>query len=286
MEVITRKIECNHKDKFYVVPLGDIHYGTINCEKGKFEKMVDWIEKNKEVYWVGLGDYAEFINFSDKRFDPKNIDKSLRDDLDDLCSRQTSYIASKFWNIKDRCLGLLDGNHEESIRLNYHFDVTNDIISRLNSKGNKIPRLGWNAFIKLIFLSPVGKHKSQVTMFVTHGYGGGHTIGGKVTKLVNLARDFEADIYCFGHVHEKLTHNRDIISCTQGSFNHIVRSRKCYALTGTYYNSYKKGNINYSEKKLYPPGDIGSVKITIKPFRTKVINGKKFRLPPDIHVSE
>ena len=135
----------------------------------------------------------------------------------------------------------------------------------------------------------VAYSKANVKIFATHGWGGGHYVGGKVNKLVMLAKDFDADIYLFGHLHEKLCHNRDMITCSNTSEN-LVRKKKVYCLTGTFLNPYKLGTVNYAEKKCYSPGNIGVVKIIIKPFRHEWLTankGKKLvELPPDIHATE
>ena len=68
----------------YLVPLGDVHWGTKNCDEDKFLEIVQWIKKTPNAYTILMGDMAEYINLNDPRFDPCNLHPTCRDHLDNL----------------------------------------------------------------------------------------------------------------------------------------------------------------------------------------------------------
>ena len=111
--VIPYKI-ANPIRKLYA--LGDIHCGTIHCVEDKIQAKVAEIDKEKNAYWIGVGDYGEFITPGDKRFDPSQ--KAIADwvKTDDIAKSQEEWIIKLFDPIRKKCIGLLYGNHEDAIR--------------------------------------------------------------------------------------------------------------------------------------------------------------------------
>ena len=55
-------------DTFTIVPLGDIHLGNRAADEKLFGAVVQRIKDDATAYWVGMGDYCDFINRSDRRF--------------------------------------------------------------------------------------------------------------------------------------------------------------------------------------------------------------------------
>jgi len=55
-------------DRFSIIPLADIHIGNAATDEKLLASTVQRIKDDDAAYWVGLGDYCEFINRSDKRF--------------------------------------------------------------------------------------------------------------------------------------------------------------------------------------------------------------------------
>ena len=270
-------------DKINFVPLGDIHLGTKNCDEEKLLETIDWIKKTPNTYWLGMGDVAEFINYTDDRFDPKNLHSRFERCLDNLHYEQINYIGKLLSPIKDKCMGLLEGNHEDKLRLKYHASVIDILAYKLETVN-----LGYTCLIKWIFKRKTGDHGAgrEVVIYATHGYGGGGR-GSKINKVIAIAKDFEADIFLFGHVHEKTGVSREKL-CIIGRKDSLklVSQKKIFAITGTFYKTYEVGSKSYGEKVGYPPTPTGVIKITIEPFRNQKINGRAVDLPPHIHISE
>lgn len=279
MQVTEHKIQLKSRsDCFYLIPLGDIHLGTKNCDEEKLEKIIQYIKVNKNVYWIGMGDYIEAINYIDKRFDPANLHPRFQNKLDNLVTAQMQYVADLFNPIKKRCIGLLEGNHEETIRKDFQMSPVDYLAGALNVKN-----LGYVCMIRLTVCRP---STQKIIVYATHGFGAGRYAGGKVNNLLSIGKDFDADIYLAGHTHEKVGIDRDRLVMTLRGEPRLYAKKQLYAITGSFFKTYQQDSKAYTEKKGYPPTPTGVVKIKIEPFRNERINNKDVDLPAHYHISE
>ena len=267
----------------HLVPIGDIHWGTINCDEDKLIETIKWVKEKPDTYTILMGDMAEYINLNDPRFDPSTLHPTCRDHLDNLASFQTEAIIRMFWPIRHRIMGILEGNHEDVIRRKYHFNPTDVMAERLG-----VPNLTYNAFIRWhIHRTPKGRQQTNtLVIYASHGFGAGRYAGGKVNNLLNLARGFEADIYLVGHVHEKIGKDADRLYVTHQGDPHVVARKKIFAITGCFLKVYEENSRNYGERHMYDPTPTGVVKIRIEPFRSSRIGGVTHEQPPHLHISE
>ena len=283
MQLMEYVIPMKSRSEFiYLCPIGDIHDGTPNFDEKKFLDTIEWIRKTPNAYALGMGDYAEFINYSDKRFDPHGILPRYMNNLGNLAMEQCRWIVKKFTPIRERIIGLIGGNHEQAILERYHFDPMAYICGQLI-----VPNLQYSALIRLKFV--VREHNSRfVTIWAHHGHGTGRTTGSAINNLKKKSEDFDADIYLMGHVHKSINEIAPKLHL-QGFGNdiRIAEGVKLYAITGTFYKAYEKGQSSYSEKAGYSPTPTGITKIRIEPFRKKRLsNDRIVDLPARISVSE
>jgi len=274
MEINLRTIKLKDSVTWYhIIPIGDVHLGNIGCDVTKLKKLVAWIASKDNVYWIGMGDFLDCINMSDKRFDPHTIAPEFRDALDNLIPMQMHRIVEILEPIKDKCLGLHEGNHERKIRLHYHYDPIYEIWKAFNMPS--IPMLKDAAITRIRFIKICNTKKRPsftYDIFSVHGNVGGRKGGAKINRLEDMCASVDADIYLMAHSHIKLTESKSLIYAD----NHLnlKRSKKVLAVTGCFLNGYTKGAGGYCEQWMLPPTMTGVVKISIKP-----ISG-------DIHVSE
>jgi len=267
MEVNKISIKFKGKsDWFYVVPIGDIHLGNACCDIEKLQEMVEWVKKNKNVYWIGMGDYVDCINYSDKRFDPNTIDKKYMANLSNCVSMQIEDIIAILAPIADKCIGLHRGNHEETIRLRYQYDVMYKMWEAF-----KKPLLKDSAMTRLCFDDGKG-HRSAFEIFSTHGSCGGRKGGAKINRLEDMITFADADVYLMGHNHIKATETKSTLYLDH-QMNLKVKKR-ILAVTGCFLHGYKEGITSYIEKWGFPPTDIGVVKLMFNPRKH------------DVHISE
>lgn len=257
---IHRKTKSEH-EQFILIPIGDIHLGSAGCDQAKLKETIKFIETNSHAYWIGMGDYIEAINPSDPRFDPYSIDPSYNiKDLSSLITTQVEDIKAYFRPIKDKCICLLTGNHEEKVRTRYYRDVTLEMANEFNVK-----YIGYTGFIRMRFKNPTGNGRRVFDIYAEHGYGGGRTSGPKVNKLESLARKFDVDLILSAHVHQKVI-APPIIRISVDHRNQKLVARKTHAITtGSYKKAFVLNADSYEEKFGYGPSDLGSIKIRLYP---------------------
>ncbi len=250
-----RKSDSN----FYLYAIGDIHAGTIHCVEDHIKRKVDEIRQRKNTYWIGMGDYAEWITPKDKRFDP-NL-KSIAEwvEPDNIAHCQTEWLTKLFEPIKKKCVGLLYGNHENSIRIYNHDNVIKNLCDNLG-----VDNLGFSCFLRLFFRRENSTEAHIVKGAFTHGSSGAITEGAKLMALMRFMKSFEADIYGYGHIHDYIpkSYTRLVLS-SQGKIKNSV-SIGC--TTGSWFRTYTSGAVaSYGEQKVYPPNELCAAMFTINP---------------------
>lgn len=260
MEV--KEITINYKkadSTFYLYWLADIHAGTIHCVEDHVKRKVIEIASRKNAYWIGGGDYAEFITPKDKRFDP-NL-KSIADwvEPDNIAHCQVEWLTKLFQPIQKKCLGLLYGNHENSIRIYNHDNVIKNLCDNL-----KVDNLGFSCFLRMFFKRDNSNETHLVKGVFTHGSSGAITEGAKLMALMRFMKSFEADIYGYAHIHDYIQKSYSRITVSpQGK---IKSSVSIGATTGAWFRTYSKGTIaSYGEQKVYPPNEMCCAMFVINP---------------------
>ena len=249
------KIELPYAKTIRLVPFGDWHLGNINCQKDKIDEFVDWIAKEKDVYWIGMGDYADNIAplMEEKRYNVLERDPEFP-----TIDSQYEWIEKRMAKISKKCLGLHTGNHDFSfMQTKGGHDYVPDICKRYDLR-----YLGWNTFMYVDVAD-----KMAFTICSTHGSSSARYAGTKLNSLMTWARDFEADIYLYAHTHMATT-LRTIQHWSNGE--HLFESKKVYCLTGGFLKGYQEGTTSYIERKNLSPLKIGVVKISIYPDRNDI----------------
>lgn len=243
---------------FYLYCLGDIHAGTIHCVEDHIKRKIDEIKHTKNAYWVGMGDYAEFITPKDKRFDP-NL-KSIAEwvESDNIAHCQVDWLTKLFMPIKKKCIGLLYGNHENSIRVFNHDNVIKNLCEKL-----EVSNLGFSCFLRLYFKRENSGESHLITGAFTHGASNAITEGYKLTILTRWMKQNEADIYAYAHLHDYIPKSISRMTCAQ---NKIKSKVTIGATIGSWFRTYTKGIIaSYGEQKCYSPTEICCARFIINP---------------------
>ena len=196
-----------------------------------------------------MGDSAEFITPSDKRWDSGVISDWLHPD--NIATDQVNHYCDLFSPIADKCIGKLEGNHEVSIKQHNHDNVQKNICDKLN-----ITNLGYSCFIRFIFRRTKTETRSYTGMF-THGAGAAITAGSKLQRLQRLMDSFDADIVAQGHTHDLITYTKPYLKLADN--NEIKQRVKVGAMTGCWFRTYTQGvSASYGEQRNYPPVMLGS----------------------------
>ena len=270
MEVNLKQIEYDgtRNHWFHVVPMGDVHLGNICCDLKKFKEMVEWIRSKDDVLWIGMGDYVDCINYTDKRFDQATVARPYCENLSNAVPLQIQDFIELIEPIADKCIGMHRGNHEETIRLKYHYDVMYKVWEAYG-----IPMLNDSALTRLRFVSPHEKGNSHVfDIYSTHGRAGGRKGGNKINWLEDMITYVDADVYLMAHSHIKETETKT--SLYVDNRGNLKTKKRILAVTGCFLNGYQQGVTSYAEKWGYPPTDTGVVKLAFNPRKH------------DVHISE
>lgn len=256
MQVKEVRFKYSRPDIFQIIPFGDCHLGTVHCCEDEIQKKVKQIQNTENCYFVGMGDYMECITPKDPRWDGSGIAGWVHDD--NIAYDQTNRLCEILAPIKDKCLGLLEGNHEDAIKKHNHDNVQRVICEKLG-----VTNLGYSCFIKFIFIRSKS-HNEQYIGYFTHGAGCAVTAGAKLTRLQRTMDNFEADIIAHAHVHDVLTYVKPYLMLN--SANQVKSRVKVAAMTGCYFRTYTQGeSSSYGEIKSYPPTTLGSPTFTIIP---------------------
>jgi len=246
------KIEYSSGDTIVLIPIGDIHVGCRYVDYELLKKVINDIHKHDDWYWCGVGDYFDAIIHSDNRFDHDVIDPDLN-----TLDKQLSYVEFLFEDIADKCLFMLNGNHDDKIRKKYAFDLVADLCRRLN-----IDYAGYDAFVRLTF--DRGSHMTSIDIFASHGRGNGRTTGSKINNLEKMEEIADADLYMFAH-----THDIGVTKKVRYYLNRhckLVNREQTFVLTGGFLSGYSdEVSSLYTEKNLYKPSKVGCPIIKINP---------------------
>lgn len=293
MKLIEYTTEISSRsDTVTLVPLGDIHLGSRNCDEELLKEEIDFIRRTPNCYWLGMGDYIEAIKArADRRMDFKGLAKWIHiEDLADIVAKQSDYFIRLVKPIKNKCMGLVVGNHEETVEKRDDQSVVDHMAVELGTRN-----LTYCTMIKWIIKRKI-KTKTKapskiITIYANHGTGGGRYLGSHINKLVSMASGIDADIYLMGHCHRRNTDEESRLGIYgRGDNLRLLDNKKHFVLTGSFYRTYEITSTSYAEKKMYNPTSLGTMHIKIRAFKGKSSKDKdgqhNYNLPPDIRVSQ
>ena len=270
-----------HKSKTDLITvwnLSDIHLGSKACALDKAKEDIERIRTDPFSFWVGGGDYADYIGFQDKRFDPDAVAENIKvADLGRMGKKLTEEVRDLFSPIKHKCLGLLFGNHEKRYQ---QWQEQTHLHSWLCTE-LEVPNLGYSAIFDVAFYrwsktkspkivyelpNPNETQTQSFRFFVHHGAGFAMTKAGKLKRLMDFMTSFDAEIYMVGHVHDQegvrmITVGADTY-CTN-----LVQKHKLGVISGSYLKTYAQGVTTYGEQRGYAPTTLGAATVEINPHQ-------------------
>ena len=259
-------------DTFNLYVIGDVHIGSSNCAEKHFKRFVKYIEKQPNAYWIGGGDYCSCITPSDlKRFDFNGLADwlfvgsalDIKEALADISKQERGRFCEIVKPIANRCLGLIEGNHEQKFMQhnnNGHHYLMCDQLG--------VDNLTDCAFLRLRADKGKGGDSRVITIFIMHGFGGGRTAGAEPNHLARLGTFAEADIILRGHSHtfHIAPPEPRLYIPTKGRLPAECLERTVRkANWGCWLKSYAAGPSTYDSRAGYPPRPLVTLEITIKP---------------------
>jgi len=266
-DVIVKKIgKLGRNEALRIVPLGDIHIGAAACDEELFKQTVNYI-KSENLYWIGMGDYCDFINRKDPRFTVDALSPWIgMGDLSDLAKAQRDRFLDIVRPIAPQCLGLLMGNHETSIMKHYERDIFSEIVSGIKEaagvKAEEKLALGYSGWIRLFNRTKTDRAKIDINLH--HGFVGGKLAGAKALNMQRWLWSHAADLVIFGHSHNESGQREAVESLDQAQ--RIVVNDRVGCYSGTYLKTTQEGTTTYSEIKGYFPLPMGGCEVYVYPF--------------------
>ena len=278
MRVIERTISYRTRsDEFTIYPLSDIHFGSVACDEARLDTALDEIAADPRALYLLLGDQFDSINPMDKRFSVSALPAWLADEYRQdhgVCDPQRNELLRRIKSRKrlaGRCIGVVEGNHEQKVMHDFGIDMYHQFETALRVNEAERLDLGMSGFVVLRFQqvtpgSETPGHVYTLTMYVTHGFGGGDLAGGVALKLERELARFESDITLMGHVHKV----QIIPRARPIRVNANLQLEQPPDVVGAYCGSFMKSRVQdvttYPESKGMSPSASSSVLIRVRPF--------------------
>lgn len=289
MEVITKVLSYSRPDKFYIYPLGDLHTGVVHFDEELLKEKVQEIKSQKNTYWIGMGDYADLISPDDfKRWDGRILAEWMKGHEDNIGPTQCEHVDELLSPIWNKCLCLIEGNHDEEIRRRHHYNFMDELLKKANKKAH-VPYGGVSCFVRLVFRRlPPENLDSKLTgdrhiyrIHARHGEGSARTAGARALSVLRLASSMSnSHIILMGHLH-----GQDSPELPQRIIeqNGKIKSFDSIAvMTGAWIQAYKQGVPPcYLERWGCPPSNLGCPSIVIEPDKG-IMELKKTKKARDI----
>ncbi len=270
MEVIEKTIGYSRPDKFTFYPLGDMHLGVIHCDEDLLRAKVDEIRKQRNALWIGMGDYADLIVPSDfKRWEGKILAPWMKDNEDNVGATQTEKVDEILSPIWDKCIGLIEGGHDDGIRKHCHYDFMKELLKKANKK-HKVPYAGVQCLIRLNFKRTNSNETHDYIIHARHGEGSARTSGARALAVLRLTQVFiNANITLMGHLHGQ--ESPDIPERLILKNGKIKSFETIATMTGAWLKAYMQGVPPcYLERWGSPPSTLGCPQIIIEPDDDKM----------------
>lgn len=275
MRTLKKAIQYQSRSELFTLwYITDTHIGAGACDERLMRRDIEAIKNDPHARWIHGGDMIDCIaRKGDFRYQESTLAKWLRG-KDDVIGYQRDYFLDLFAPIADKCLAMVEGNHERAALKWYDRNIYWELVAGLAAHAKCDPAnlaLGVQGFVCLNFqrLIPDNKYSgTSLTLYCHHGYGGGRLPGGDALTLKRVLDDFECDIALLGH-----RHTGHILSKTMTAA-HAPQAkivRRYAAFVPSYLNAWvepgKDGRLvdTYNEHIGLPPRSLGATPIVIKP---------------------
>lgn len=280
MKIIAKEIITNQlTDEWRLYVIGDVHIGAFNCAESHLKQYIQYIKNDEQSLWVGGGDYCDCVTPGDaKRFDVSSLPDwmltggpvTIREQLRDMAKQERERFIELVEPIRNKCIGLLEGNHEHSLMQYAHNGHHYLMCDELD-----VPNLTDTAMIRLNFRKQSGNGGASILLFIVHGWGGGRTAGAEPNHLDRLRKIAEADIFLRGHSHifdiEPI--QIKLYIPRKGALPDELMQHEVHSANwGCWLKSYAVGPPTYDSRANYPPRPLRALQVEIKPQHNRPVS--------------
>ena len=262
-----------------IIPVGDIHEDSELCDLIRWNNFKRRCKEQDDdyTYYILMGDSNEFASTAERAIlaNPK-LHESMQKKFERDANNNNNKFISGISFMTDKVLGVMEGNH----RWDFKDGTTSDqrIAKALNSKF-----LGSLCLIRLA-ITQSGR-TVNVDIVAHHGLAGGSSAGATLNQIDKLRKIFPiADIYFMGHSHDRgIWPKSTLVLQNSGRRGNMIvkQKRQLLCRTGSFLCGYVDGEESYVADRLYPPCELGTIKLEIKLKRERV--GGSETTTADIH---
>jgi len=266
--------------EFSLYDLADIHFGNRSCSKHVLEKDVGRINTDPYSFWALGGDYADFIHWTDARFDPECVDDEMKvNDMAELSAYLLRGVTKFLSPIAPKCLGACIGNHEyRYLTQQSQSDVHRALCEKLDCQDLKysgwfdlffhyMPGMTGCQLVKRPTPEMVRKEgQVRLRVFIHHGFSGANTPGGKMNALKRALDMVDADLVMLGHLHEQIA-KATVRLGVDDLCSTVTHRTSLGMITGTYMRTYAMNQSGYGEVRGYPPTTLGATRAVFSPSK-------------------
>ena len=230
----------DHRSCVPFIPLWDIHWEDNLCDRVRFLKTVDEIEKRDA--WTGFGGDAFAMNWD-------HSVRSMSETRGERLAVEVASLCSVLERIKKRILFGIDGNHEDAGIREGNLSLMEVICNNLS-----VPYCGESAAVSFHIGTNAGrKARHNVTLYCTHGVGGGQTEGATLNVVAKLKKEFVvADAYICVHTHtpaNKPEEPWELVRGSKGPEGEYLRQREVWLINaGSFQMNRKAEPLTEREK--------------------------------------
>lgn len=236
-----------------ILPISDAHIGDPRADMQLLKERIAFIASRDDAYTILCGD----IFNNAVRSGVSDIYGEIANPMDAV--RQAVEL---FAPIKDKILGITDGNHEARTYKNDGLRIGAFVAAELGLSDKYSPDA---LLLFLRFGEMHGKYRRSetgnpeeirricYTIYATHGDGGGRKEGAKAIRLADMAAIVDADVYIHAHTHLPMImkqgfHRVDVRNST------VARVEKLFVNTGAmvHYGGYAEIK-GYKAPSLHSP---------------------------------
>lgn len=183
-------------DEIEVVPFFDLHIGSRATDYNLIRSRIKYVAEKENAYALIGGDICNTAL--------KNSKSDVYEDT--MSTRDQIKLATKLFEpVKDKIIGIVDGNHERRV-------AKETSITPLEQFAVQLGRADYYDEIATLLFVRFGKtvnkgglcsgRKLCYTIYMTHGFGGGSTMGANANNLSKLGDSIDADLIVAGHTHK------------------------------------------------------------------------------------
>ena len=178
-----------------LVCISDSHIGDPQANEQALMEQIRYVEDTPNCYAIVNGD---IMNNATK--------SSPSDTYTEVMSPMEQMVKAVLTlkPIANKVLAITQGNHERRTSKESGIDLMRIIARELHLEDKYSEGM---AYIFIRFGEQNGHRayrKVPYTILVTHGNGGGRTVGAKANRLADLVSIADADIYLYGHTHQNM----------------------------------------------------------------------------------